>query len=493
MLRRGVGLLAVVATSALTLSSIAHAGQSADPELDWRDCGSGFECATLDVPVDYAAPNDEQLELAVTRHPASQPARRIGALFVNYGGPGDPTTESLRGGYSTLPAVIRERFDVVTFDPRGTGDSRGIDCVDDATFDRALADDPTPDDATELRGFYDGTAQSVDLVEECVEKDGAWLADVGTRNVARDLDRLRDALGESTMSFLGYSYGTVLGAVYAQEFPTHIRAMVLDSVVDLSASPLEERRRSTRGFEATLDEFLEACAAESECPFYSDGDPRTALERLRDRFEEGLTVPSQDGHVTGASEFYGAVIGGLYSRAAWQILATSLARAEGGDGTGLRALTGLITGQRDDGTYNNLQEAIGFILCADRYVKRVSFAAYRKAYESSSARSPMLGSTLASNPIGCDPRIPRAAARDTLGDVRARPRGRVLIIGLTGDPATPYKGALDLQRRLKRSRVLTVDAAQHGGFARGFACVDEYVGNYFLTVELPPKGTVCEA
>jgi pimeloyl-ACP methyl ester carboxylesterase len=414
-------------------------------------------------------------------------------LVINFGGPGDPGSETLPRAFASLPEIIQQRFDVVSFDPRGTGGSDAIDCVDDETFDRGWAEDITPDDADELRAFFDGSAGSVDLVQECVDRFGAWLAHVGTRNVARDVDRLREALGEEQISFLGYSYGTVLGAVYAQEFPDRIRAMVLDSVVDLSASPERELRRTVKGFEASLDEFLALCGASSECPFSKGGDPRAALEQLRDRFEAGLVVPSRDGRTVGVSEFYVAVVAAMYSPASWQYLALGLAAADDdGDGTTLRLLNDLITGRREDGTYNNLQETIGFILCADRFTDRVSFLEYRETFESISADFPTLGPALASQPIGCDDRIEAPTARETLGNVRARPPVPVLIVGLTGDPATPYSGARDLHRRVKRSHLVTVEATQHGGYAQGLGrCLDDLVDAYLVDGDLPPDRAEC--
>src|SRR5581483_3151622 len=287
----------------------AAAARTARGSLSWKRCGGGFQCSTVRVPVDYSKPKGDRVGLALIRMPAGDPSRRIGSLVINFGGPGDPGTETLRnGGLTTLPREIRDRFDIVSFDTRGTGSSRPIDCVDDTTFDKLWAEDPTPDSPADLRGFYDGSAFSVDLVRQCLKRQGAWLADVGTRNVARDLDRIRAALGEAKLTYLGYSYGTVLGAVYAQEFPKRIRAFVLDSAVDLSSSFSEQQQRNAAGFEHALDEFLADCAARPGCSFHSDGDPRRALDDLRNQFENGLVLPTRDGRRVGVSEFYVAIL-----------------------------------------------------------------------------------------------------------------------------------------------------------------------------------------
>ncbi len=187
---------------------------------------------------------------------------------------------------------MRARYDLVSFDPRGTGKSRPVECIDDATADRLNAVDPTPSSDADLHAFYDGTHDPVDLVARCVARNGAWLAQLGSRNVARDLDRLRTALGEDTLSFVGYSYGTVIGSVYAQMFPDRVGRMVLDSPVDLSADALTELRGNSQGFEQALDDFLADCAKRSACKFHSGGDPKRALATLERRFEQGLELPA---------------------------------------------------------------------------------------------------------------------------------------------------------------------------------------------------------
>jgi pimeloyl-ACP methyl ester carboxylesterase len=459
----------------------------------WRGCRSGFECSTLEVPVDYSAPDGEQVEVALIRRLATSSDARIGSLVVNYGGPGDPGTETLRSAYGALPSEIRERFDVVSFDPRGTGRSRAVDCVDDATFERAWAEDVTPDNRAELPAFYDGTAFSVDLIGACVDRHGEWLAHVGTRNVARDLDRLRAALGDTKLTYLGFSYGTLIGAVYAQEFPDRVRALVLDSAVNVSTTPEQRQRGNVRGFEDALEEFLAACADDSDCPFRSDGAPRDALLRLRNEFEAGLTIETIDGRTVGVTEFYVGLLAALYSRGAWGDLAEALRMArDDRDGSYLRLFNDLYAGRRDDGTYNNLQEAIGVVNCADQPFARVPFTEFRAKFTELTTRYPVFGRAFGGAPLGCDPRLPTPDPDEQLGDVRATDAPPVLIIGVTHDPATPYAGAVDLQQRILRSRILTLDATQHGGFTSGVLCIDAAVDAYLLERRLPARNARCD-
>jgi pimeloyl-ACP methyl ester carboxylesterase len=472
----------------------AHPAKPSGGSLHWTACHGGLACATLPVPVDYRNPGGASVDLAVARLRARRPKLRIGSLVVNYGGPGDPGTQTLRLAGTSIPAAVRDRFDIVSFDPRGTGASRPIDCVDDATADRLFAEDPTPDSAADLQRFYAGTNSSVDVVKACVDRLGAWLADVGTRDVARDLEALRVALGDAKLTYLGYSYGTVLGAVYAQMYPDRVRAMVLDSAVDLSSTPQQEQLANAQGFETALDTFLADCAARTACAFHSGGDPKAALGRLRDRFEAGLSLRTGDGRQAGAGAFYLALIAALYDKQqGWPALAAGLRSAEQGDGSLLQLIADTYTGRDSSGVYDNVQEAIGPIRCVDRRDPKVSFEEYRATFEQYSSRFPFLGPVVASSPLGCDPRLPPAAPGAAVGDVRVTRAPPILVVGTTNDPATPYAGAVDLQRRIARSRLLTFDSTEHGSYAKGIPCIDRAVDRYLVTLKLPPKGTRCRS
>lgn len=493
MPRRAVLLVFLVAVIIAASAPTASSGETGTTTLAWRGCRDGFECATLDVPVDYAAPKGEQVAIALIRKLATEPSTRIGSFVVNYGGPGDPGTETLRLTYGLLPAAVRERFDIVSFDPRGTGRSRPVDCVDDATFDEAWTEDVTPDDASELPSFYDGSAFSIDLFGACVDRQGDWLAHVGTRNVARDLDQLREALGDRKLTYLGYSYGTVLGAVYAQEFPDRVRALVLDSAVNLSTTIEQRQRGNARGFEKTLGRFLEQCAADPECPYHSGGEPRDALLRLRTEFEEGLRIDARGDRTVGITELYVAMLAALYQEATWTDLAEGLRMADDDDdGTYLQLFSDTYAGRNADGTYSNIQEAIGAINCADQPTERVSFEEYEAKFADFSDRYPIFGRAFAGSPLGCDPRLPQPAHEEQLGDVRTTDAPPVLIVGVINDPVTPYAGSLDLQRRLRGSRILTLDATRHAGYGYGNQCIDDTVNDYLLNLELPARRGRCE-
>jgi pimeloyl-ACP methyl ester carboxylesterase len=486
---------APVAGAAATTTTPATSGTGLSA---WRACGK-LQCATLTVPVDYTQPEGEQVQIAVSRLRASHAGQRLGALVFNFGGPGDAGAETLADYASQVPATIRARYDLVSFDPRGTGKSRPVECIDDATADRLNAVDPTPNSDADLRAFYDGTNDPVDLIAQCIAKNGNWLAQLGSRNVARDLDRLRAALGEHLLNFVGYSYGTVIGAVYAQMFPTRVGHLVLDSPVDLSADALEELRGNAQGFEQALDGFLADCATNRKCTFYSNGDPKTALVTLQQRFEAGLQLPTSDAstgtkskRTAGVAAFYTALIYALYDRQyGWPELAGALAEARNGDGSTLLAMADLYNGRRNDGTYDNINEVIGVILCDDREDAVPTFEEYRAEYEREVAGYPLLGKLVGSTLLGCDPRLPRPPATEQLGDVRAD-TAPILVVGTTHDPATPFAGADDLVTRLAGSRLLTFDSTEHTAYTKN-ACIDRAVDAYLLNGTLPPTGTVCKA
>ncbi|HSO95861.1 MAG TPA: alpha/beta hydrolase [Acidimicrobiia bacterium] len=487
-----IGALVAVVTVGLPVS----AGAATKPagSLTWKGCGDGLQCTTLSVPVDWSKPTGSQVALAVARLPAKDQQHRLGSLVINYGGPGDPGTESLRLGASSMPAAIRERFDLVSFDPRGTGASRPIACVDDATYDRVLAQDPTPDTPDQLLTFYNGTNGPIDLVQACVDKQGSWLAQVGTRNTVRDLEALRAAIGEPKLTFLGYSYGTVMGALYAEMYPSRVRAMVLDGAVNLSATAASELHDNAVGFEQALDAFLADCAAKTSCEFHEHGNPQAALTQLRQQFENGTQLPVGDGRQAGATLFYLALASGLYDRAnGWPFLAKALAGAVHGSGSGLATLADSISGRGTDGHFNDLQEALATIRCDDRHDPLMSFTDFQALYSQYSQAFPIFGAFLASSPLGCDPRLPAPPPSEQVGDVRVTAAPPILIVGTTGDPATPYAGALDLQQRLRASRVLTLVSTEHAGYGKGIGCIDHPVDRYLLTQVLPRVGQRCKA
>jgi len=500
-----VAVCAVVATFTGVLPAGAQSGSTtttttapAAQKLTWRKCGK-LECSTLQVPVDYSQPDGEQVSLAVSRRRASNPSKRIGSLIVNFGGPGDAGASTLADFAGSYPKEIRERYDVVSFDPRGVGKSRPVECVDGTTTDALYDEDPTPDSPEELRAFYDGTSDVADFAGACVAENGAWLGQLGSRNVARDIDRLRAALGDDQLHYLGYSYGTVLGAVYAQMFPDRVGRMVLDAPVDLSVDALAELRADAKGFEHALESFLADCAANRKCAFHSAGDPQAAFRDLQQQFEQGaqLDATTMNGKKTdrkaGVAAFYTGVISALYDKAfGWPELAQALEDAKAGDGSLLLALADSYNGRRDNGTYDNIGQVFDAIHCDDRYDATQTWEDFVAEYQRQVQEYPLLGGYTGSTKLGCDPRYPEPPASEQLGDVRVDGSKPVLILGTTHDPATPYAGALDLAQRIKGSRLVSFDSTEHTAYTKS-ACIDAIVDAYLLRGTVPKAGITCKA
>jgi pimeloyl-ACP methyl ester carboxylesterase len=466
-------------------------------KLSWRKCGK-LECSTLKVPVDYTQPDGEQVGIAVSRHRATDPSKRLGSLIVNFGGPGDAGSTTLADFVSSYPKAIRDRYDLVSFDPRGVGKSRPVVCVDDATTDALNAEDPTPDSDQELRAFYDGTNDVADFVAGCVAKNGDWLGKLGSRNVARDMDRLRASLGDDRLHYLGYSYGTVIGAVYAQMFPQRVGRMVLDSPVDLSVDALDELRADSQGFEHALESFLEWCATGKKCAFHSSGDPESAFRELQQKFEAGssLDTTTLSGEKTnrkaGVAAFYTAVLSALYDKTyGWPELAQALEDARTGDGTLLLALADSYNGRHDDGTYDNIEQVFDAIHCDDRYDPMQSWDDFVAEYRREVATLPLLGGYTGSTKLGCDPRYPEPPASEQLGDVRVSGTAPILILGTTHDPATSYQGAIDLQSRIAGSRLVSFDSTEHTAYTKS-ACIDGLANAYLLRGTVPKAGITCK-
>ena len=284
------------------------------------------------MPVDYDAPEGSTIDLGLMRLPAGNTSERIGSLLVNPGGPGVPGTDLVVNAAAIWPKRIRDHFDIVAWDPRGTGSSAPIDCVDD--LDHYFAEpDPSPDTAEENEVLVD-RAQEFD--DACEQKNAAMLGHISTVDTTRDLDRIRDALGEDTISYMGFSYGSELGATYATLFPTHIRAMVLDGAIDPDLDGVETARAQAIGAEHALDTFLADCSGHRTCAFNNNGDAEGAFDELMARLDtDPLPPPDRGRPEVGQGVAINAVIQALYTTDLWPALADALDQAQHGDGDGL--------------------------------------------------------------------------------------------------------------------------------------------------------------
>jgi pimeloyl-ACP methyl ester carboxylesterase len=466
----------------------AAPGSAGGTALAWEDCGDDLECATLPVPLDHDRPDGERIELALARLPARSPEQRIGALLFNPGGPGESGVDVVReAGEEYFDTALRDRFDIVGFDPRGVGASAPVRCTEGD--DERAADDlelvPTTPRARDRM-----VAEARAFVAGCQRLSGHLLPHVSTEATARDLDLLRAALGEERLTYLGVSYGTLLGAVYADLYPERTRAMVLDAAADpvtWFGDGAEVARQQTLGFERSLDAFSAACARNPDsCPL--GADPEAALDRLLARLER---TPLEVGDEEQVDEVvaFDAVVGALYDDRAWPLLADALARAESGDGAALLELAATDDDAGPDGRVGNAAEAQAAITCADRDAPG-DVQAYHELARELARIGPRFGPVLAYAGLDCAFWPVDPAPRDG-GAITAEGAPPLLVIGGTRDPATPYAEAQAMAGQLASAVLLTLEGDGHGAYGGRSACVDDAVHAYLLRLTTPVSGTVC--
>ncbi len=470
--------------------------------LDWRECGTGVDCATLPVPVDHAAPDGPTLDLALVRHRATDAGRRIGSLLYNPGGPGAPAGDVVRAigtpGAAPFSPEVLARFDVVGMDPRGVGGSAPVGCLDDAEREEQLAFDV---DATAPGGAPRDVVDTLarELAAACATGDGAaLLPHLATDDVARDMDLVRAALGEETISYLGQSYGTLLGATYATLFPSRVRQMVLDAPVDpltWQTDPLGATRQQTRAAEELLDAWFATCRAEGPqvCRFGGD-DPEAAFDALVERLERDplpvpATPPVPARRVDGATALFAARTA-AFRPESWPVLTAGLLAAEAGDGTVLDLLaTSLV---RDpDGTPNALGETVVAVNCVDRATP-ADPAAHDANAAATVAAAPRFGEQSAYPWLACT-HWPATNPDRYTGPYTGAGAPPALVIGGRTDSQTPYPWAESMTAELQRAVLLTREGYGHGSLGRGLSCVEDAVDRTLVDGALPAPGTVCPA
>ena len=454
-----------------------------DYAIEWNALGDRVDEGRLTVPLDYADPQGDTIDLYVTRHRAN-PDERIGVLLVNNGGPGAAASEMGVNATSWFRPELTDRFDVVAWDPRGTGVTDGaVDCIEGDEYDRLFAaPDITPEDDAER-------AELVDLAQEfarrCVEQVGRPLEYVGTNNSARDMDAIRQALGEPQVSFFGFSYGSELGAVWATLFPTTVRAAVFDGAADPDADALESTRQQWVGFEAALDTFLARCSDDDDCRFHNDGDAEGAFDQLLRRLDDD-PLPGPEGRPD--VNLGVAVIGvvrAMYSDQFWPALERALAEAQDGNGSGLLALHDAYYQRRADGSYSNLLEAFQAITCADDPDRPTVEESDEDAEQLIGVAPRLFPYTTGSYsctffPDAVDPRV----------DITGIGAGPIVVVGTTGDPTTPLDSSRQMAASLEDGRLVVVEANQHTGY-RVNGCIDDVIHEYLVQLDAPDDETVC--
>lgn len=454
----------------------------------WRDCGGGFECAKVQVPLDYADPSGERIELSVIRLPAS--GERMGSLVVNPGGPGGSGVDYARMAGGQFTDGIRARFDIVGFDPRGVGESTPIRCMSSRELDAYVALDTSPDTPDEATALATGSKAFADRCG--AGRSRRLLPFVGTSDAARDMDVLRAVLGDSGLTYLGKSYGTYLGAVYADLFPDRVRALVLDGAVDPAVPTLKSELVQAKGFEVALRAFAEDCVKDTACPFTDrtvDGALREITDLLWRADQKPLKNDLADGREINESWTIIGIITPLYEREAWPLLRQALGRAlKEGNGTDLLRMADLLVDRKPDGSYSNQTEANLAVNCLDHPYPR-DLAAFRKAAAEAVTVSPRFGSFAVWGSLPCAYWPVPAKGEDK--PIKAEGAPPILVIGTLRDPATPYEWARGLASELSSGVLLGYDGDGHTAYATGSTCVDRAVDDYLIALRAPASGTIC--
>ena len=460
--------------------------QYQEQKLKWGDCYQNYECAYLQVPIDYADLETGSFSISLLRFKARDQDRRIGSLVVNPGGPGSSGINyAYNAEYIVSPEILK-RFDIVGFDPRGVGESAPIKCLTDTETDSSFAADPKPDNGAELALMIRDTS---DFFAKCAERSNG-IMHYGTLNTARDMDILRSALGDKKLHFLGKSYGTYLGTLYAKLFPETVGRFVLDGAVDPNSSNREAVLGQAIGFDLALDAFISDCLKRTECAF--SGKLIDARAEVVKFFKETSQKPlkSESGRLVTEGLVVLGTASALYDSASdWPVLRKAFQEAARGDGDTFLKLADQYAGRAEDGKYlSNENDALPVIDCLD-HPEVTSLTKVKEGAIEFSKKAPVFGPYLAYSEITC--RYFPNLTEVTQIKIEKLQTDPILIIGTTRDPATPYKWAQTLSEIFQSSVLITLDGDGHTGHGRGSTCVDSAVDRYLLTRVTPKSELFC--
>ena len=493
----GVALSAAVLLAGCVTVADNPAENTEDPlapylgqEVQWSDCGAGAECATVMAPLDWDNPGvGEDVSLAVSRHSATGQA--LGSLFVNPGGPGASGYEFVLDSVDfAVSEVLRESFDVIGWDPRGVNFSSPVSCaatdaeLDYFFFGELEAQPDTPEWDAEL------LAESIRFGQECQANTGELLEFVDTLSTVRDLDLLRHLVGDEQLNYLGYSYGTLIGALYIDTFPEKVGRMVLDGPVDPGASQFDLVVNQHRGFEEALEAYLVECDLTNSCPFAGSLEQR--LRGVSDLYDELEQNPLRhaDGRLIDDGMLRTAMVTTLYAQSSWPFLTRMFEELQEGVTDTAIFLVDFYY-DREGGVYqNNSMEAFIAINCLDYPVESDPAVLEAQADQLREA-APYTARPSGDGDLVCMnwPYPPKL----NKGPVRGEEANPVVILGTTGDPATPYNWSVSLNEQLENSVLLTLVGEGHLAYDERVTCINDPVDTYFVTGDLPEDGLTCVA
>ena len=486
-----VGLLAVAAcgnSSSSSDTSVNPLSTTTDfivNPIEWKPCDGStsteVECGNIEVPFDYADPEQGSFVLFVKRHNAASPADRIGSMMVNPGGPGFGGSSLADDAQYYFSQDLIDRFDIIAWDPRGTGESTpAVNCVD--TFDEYFGLDSPPETPEEKQALIDASQAFND---KCAENSGTILPYISTMASAQDINSLRLALGEEKVSYFGFSYGSELGTTWATMFPETVRAIVVDGAVDPNASSVQEGMNQAKGFEGQLATFLRQCSEKTTCAFHNGGKAEAAFDQLVLDIDVTPLEISKDRTPVTQGVLFTAVAQAMYSDYYWPQLSEALSEAQSGDGTGILQLYDDYYQRKDDGTYGNELEAFLAISCLDD-PGATSTEEVDSHIEDFIAAAPRLGGNFAYG-YSCALWPVEQAAKVS---ITGKDAGPIVVVGTTGDAATPLESTRKMAQGLEQGILIVVDANQHTGYGAN-SCVVKAVDDYLIKLKVPTNETTC--
>ncbi|PJJ55430.1 alpha/beta hydrolase [Compostimonas suwonensis] len=455
--------------------------------LSWTSCGDALQCTTAKAPLDWNDPGAGDIDLALVRHQAT--GDRLGSLLVNPGGPGGSGYDFVMDSLDfATDATLQESYDIVGFDPRGVGRSSAVTCYDPAQMDTylyGLTTAPRGSDAW----IQELETSATDFGDACAKNTGPLLGHVDTTSAAKDLDMLRAALGDEQLNYLGYSYGTYLGATYAELFPSKVGRFVLDGALDPSTSNFEVTKTQAMGFESALRAYLADCLAGDDCPFTGTvDDAMGTIAALLDSVDAS-PIRATDGRELGGNTLLTAIIYPLYQADAWSYLSDMLATVMKGEADYAFQFADAYNGRDTDGSYlDNSTEAFLAINCID-YAYDDDPATMRAQAAELEAAAPVIGKYMAYGDIGCASWPYTFTGERTA--LHAEGAAPILVVGTTNDPATPYVWAQNLAEQLDSGHLVTYQGEGHTAYNKSNDCVNNTVDAFFVDGVVPDSDPMC--
>jgi pimeloyl-ACP methyl ester carboxylesterase len=458
-------------------------------KLSWTSCGNNLQCTKAKAPLDWSKPSDGSITLALIRQPATS-GHSLGSLLVNPGGPGASGYDFIKDSldYATSKK-LQASYDIVGFDPRGVNHSTAVKCyTNPKALDSFIYDIPKAAPGSDA-WIAAQEKSSKDFGADCLKYTGKLLGNVDTVSAARDLDLLRAALGDKKLNYLGYSYGTLLGQTYAGLYPQNTGHLVLDGVVDPTVTPFELSSEQAQGFEYELRQFLAECPKLKGCPFSgSVDDSMTAIRGILDGLD-AHPLQNKDGRELGSSTMFSAIIYPLYNVDSWSYLVQLFTSVMNGDPSVAFTLADAYNDRNANGTYtDNSTEAFTAINCLD-YPSDPTVATMRAEATKLNQVAPVFGHLMAYGGTECYD-WPYAPTR-TAGPITAAGSAPILVVGTTGDPATPYVWAQHVASMLQNGHLVTYNGNGHTAYNKSNSCVNDAVDNFFIHGTVPATDPEC--